>query len=48
MFAAEVIEPGDFIIEYIGELIRVSLSDIRQQQYRAAGADDYLFRVDLE
>ena len=48
MFAAEVIEPEAFVMEYVGELIRVSVTDVRERQYRDAGLDDYMFRIDNE
>ncbi len=48
MFAAEAIEPDEFVMEYIGELIRGPLSDVRERQYREARMDDYMFRVDDE
>ncbi|GAX72908.1 hypothetical protein CEUSTIGMA_g363.t1 [Chlamydomonas eustigma] len=48
MFAAEPIEAEEFVMEYLGEIIRVSISDVRERQYRAAGLDDYMFRVDAE
>jgi histone-lysine N-methyltransferase SETD1 len=45
LFAAEDIAEGEFVIEYVGELIRPVLSDIREQQYEARGWDSsYLFR----
>lgn len=48
MFAAQVIEPGAFVMEYIGEIIRLTLSDVREKHYRAAKQDDYMFRIDSE
>ena len=49
LFAMETIEPGDFVIEYVGELIRLKLSDAREAEYEASGlGSSYLFRIDLE
>lgn len=47
----ESAEPGDLIIEYVGELVRASVANIREwhyeRQYRGDGiASSYLFRLD--
>ncbi len=34
MFATHVIEPEEFVIEYIGEMIRLSLADTRERVYQ--------------
>ncbi|XP_028758604.1 LOW QUALITY PROTEIN: histone-lysine N-methyltransferase ATXR7-like [Neltuma alba] len=45
--ALESIEAEDFVIEYIGELIRPQISDIRERQYEKMGiGSSYLFRLD--
>ena len=45
----ETIEAGDFVIEYVGELIRLKLSDAREAEYEASGlGSSYLFRIDHE
>ncbi|KAK7303872.1 hypothetical protein RJT34_14790 [Clitoria ternatea] len=45
--ALEPIEAEDFVIEYIGELIRPRISDIRERQYEKMGiGSSYLFRLD--
>ncbi|KAF7801338.1 histone-lysine N-methyltransferase ATXR7 isoform X1 [Senna tora] len=45
--ALEPIEAEDFVIEYIGELIRPRISDIRERQYERMGiGSSYLFRLD--
>ncbi|XP_010523275.1 PREDICTED: histone-lysine N-methyltransferase ATXR7 isoform X2 [Tarenaya hassleriana] len=47
LVALEPIEAEDFVIEYIGELIRPSVSDIREQKYEKMGiGSSYLFRLD--
>lgn len=55
LFAGEDIEPGEFVIEYVGEVIRHALANIRErrleEELRAAGstemASSYFFRLDL-
>ncbi|XP_019425745.1 PREDICTED: histone-lysine N-methyltransferase ATXR7 isoform X2 [Lupinus angustifolius] len=47
LVALEPIEAEDFVIEYIGELIRPRISDIREHQYEKMGiGGSYLFRID--
>ncbi|KAL8058173.1 hypothetical protein ABFS82_03G001300 [Erythranthe guttata] len=47
LLALEPIEAEDFVIEYVGELIRPSISDIRERQYEKMGiGSSYLFRLD--
>ncbi|XP_027903109.1 histone-lysine N-methyltransferase ATXR7 [Vigna unguiculata] len=47
LVALEPIEAEDFVIEYIGELIRPRISDIRERQYERMGiGSSYLFRLD--
>lgn len=47
LVALEPIEAEDFVIEYVGELIRSSISDIRERQYEKMGiGSSYLFRLD--
>ncbi|KAE9598707.1 putative histone-lysine N-methyltransferase chromatin remodeling SET family [Lupinus albus] len=47
LVALEPIEAEDFVIEYIGELIRPRISDIRERQYEKMGiGGSYLFRID--
>eukprot|EP00250_Pteridium_aquilinum_P013680 c21500_g1_i1 orf=589-3957(-) len=49
VFAAEPVEAGDFVIEYIGELVRSRISDIRERHYEKLGIGGaYLFRIDDE
>ena len=49
LFAQEIIEPGEFVIEYMGELIRPILGDVREEEYIKKGMGDfYLFRVNRE
>ncbi|XP_073139885.1 histone-lysine N-methyltransferase ATXR7 isoform X2 [Henckelia pumila] len=47
LVALESIEAEDFVIEYVGELIRSRISDIRECQYEKMGiGSSYLFRLD--
>ncbi|KAL8234225.1 hypothetical protein R6Q59_020325 [Mikania micrantha] len=47
LVALEPIEAEDFVIEYVGELIRSRISDIRERHYEKTGiGSSYLFRLD--
>ncbi|KAL9358353.1 hypothetical protein Peur_046476 [Populus x canadensis] len=47
LVALESIEAEDFVIEYVGELIRPQISDIRERLYEKMGiGSSYLFRLD--
>ncbi|KAJ9690088.1 hypothetical protein PVL29_012642 [Vitis rotundifolia] len=47
LVALEPIEAEDFVIEYVGELIRPRISDIREGHYEKMGiGSSYLFRLD--
>ncbi|TVU47345.1 hypothetical protein EJB05_06942 [Eragrostis curvula] len=47
LVALESIDAEDFVIEYVGELIRRRVSDIRESQYEKSGiGSSYLFRLD--
>ncbi|XP_030503853.1 histone-lysine N-methyltransferase ATXR7 isoform X1 [Cannabis sativa] len=47
LVALESIEAEDFVIEYVGELIRPRISDIRERHYEKMGiGSSYLFRLD--
>ncbi|GLJ23146.1 hypothetical protein SUGI_0436810 [Cryptomeria japonica] len=49
LVALEPIEADDFVIEYVGELIRPKVSDIREKNYEKMGiGSSYLFRIDNE
>lgn len=46
LFAEEVIEEGEFIAEYMGEIIRRTVADMREKIYKRQGmGDSYLFRL---
>ncbi|KAF9601714.1 hypothetical protein IFM89_022701 [Coptis chinensis] len=47
LVALEPIEAEDFVIEYVGQLIRPRISDIREREYEKMGiGSSYLFRLD--
>ncbi|KAI0564508.1 Histone-lysine N-methyltransferase [Gracilaria domingensis] len=46
LYAKENIEPDEFVIEYIGDLIRRTVADLREKEYTRQGmGDSYLFRL---
>ena len=47
LFALEPIAAHDFIVEYVGELVRNAVADAREQRYTEGGEDSsYMFRLD--
>jgi histone-lysine N-methyltransferase SETD1 len=49
LFALEPIAEGEMVIEYVGQLVRQSVADLREKRYEAVGiGSSYLFRVDGE
>jgi histone-lysine N-methyltransferase SETD1 len=45
----EPIAADEMVIEYVGQMIRPSVADLREKKYNAQGiGSSYLFRVDLE
>eukprot|EP00871_Galdieria_phlegrea_P001464 jgi/Galph1/2318/GphlegSOOS_G1010.1 len=49
LYSMEDIEPNEFIIEYVGEIIRQKISDEREKKYIRQGmGDSYMFRLDEE
>jgi len=49
LFALEPISMNEMVIEYIGEIIRQKVSDIRERRYEKLGIDSsYMFRMDDE
>lgn len=46
LFAARELEPQTMVIEYIGELIRIELSNKREKEYEAQHRGIYMFRLD--
>jgi [histone H3]-lysine4 N-trimethyltransferase SETD1 len=49
LFAMEDIEAHEMVIEYVGEIIRFQIAELREKQYERIGiGSSYLFRVDDE
>ena len=49
LFCMENISEGDIVIEYVGEIIRQSVADLREKRYEASGiGSSYLFRIDQD
>ena len=49
LFAMESMAADEMVTEYVGEVIRQSMADIRERRYEEMGiGSSYLFRVDQE
>jgi len=49
LFAAEPVEAGDLVVEYVGELLRRLVSDVRELAYVRQGlGDSYMFRLNAD
>lgn len=48
IFACEPIAPNEIIIEYVGQIIRHIIADMRENAYKTSGIGSYCFRVDDE
>lgn len=49
LFAMEPIAADEMVIEYVGQMVRPSVADLRETKYEATGiGSSYLFRIDLE
>lgn len=49
LFAMEPIAADEMVIEYVGQMIRPVVADLREAQYEATGiGSSYLFRIDLD
>ena len=47
LYAMETIHAGEMVCEYVGELVRSSVADLREHQYLRQGiGSSYLFRID--
>lgn len=46
LFACEPIGPNEIITEYVGQLIRPIISDLREKLYKSSGLGSYCFKVD--
>lgn len=49
LFAMETIAAEEMVIEYVGQMIRKHVAEVREKKYEASGiGSSYLFRVDDE
>ncbi|XP_017078628.2 histone-lysine N-methyltransferase SETD1 [Drosophila eugracilis] len=49
LFAMEPIASDEMVIEYVGQMIRPVVADLRETKYEAIGiGSSYLFRIDME
>lgn len=49
LFAMEPIAADEMVIEYVGQMIRPVVADLRENKYEAIGiGSSYLFRIDLD
>jgi histone-lysine N-methyltransferase SETD1 len=49
LYAMETIQPGEMVCEYVGEICRSAVAEIREQRYLKQGiGSSYLFRIDAD
>ncbi|KAL3271157.1 hypothetical protein HHI36_021655 [Cryptolaemus montrouzieri] len=49
LFAMEPIAADEMVIEYVGQMVRPSVADLRETKYESIGiGSSYLFRIDVE
>jgi histone-lysine N-methyltransferase SETD1 len=47
LYAMETIVPGEMVCEYVGEIVRSAIAEVREQRYLKQGiGSSYLFRID--
>jgi len=47
LYAMETITPGEMVCEYVGEIVRSAIAEVREQRYLKQGiGSSYLFRID--
>lgn len=47
LYAMETILPGEMVCEYVGEIVRSAVAEVREQRYLKQGiGSSYLFRID--
>ena len=48
LFTIDDLKPKDIVIEYVGEIIRNEVADLREKNYEETGIGDcYMFRLDM-
>jgi histone-lysine N-methyltransferase SETD1 len=49
LYAMETIHPGEMVCEYVGEICRSAVAEVREQRYLKQGiGSSYLFRIDSD
>lgn len=49
LYAMETIHPGEMVCEYVGEICRSAVAEVREQRYLKQGiGSSYLFRIDAD
>lgn len=49
LYAMETIAPGEMVCEYVGEIVRSAVAEVREQRYLKQGiGSSYLFRIDAD
>lgn len=49
LFAMEPIAADEMVIEYVGQMVRPIVADVREMHYEATGiGSSYLFRIDID
>jgi len=49
LFTCESVQADEMVIEYVGEVVRHDVGDVRERRYEAVGiGSSYLFRVDRD
>jgi hypothetical protein len=48
LFAREFIRAGEFVLEYVGEIIRNAMADKRERMYKESDKDLYMFRCESD
>ena len=49
LYAMETIQTGEMVCEYVGEICRSAVAEIREQRYLKQGiGSSYLFRIDAD
>ncbi len=46
LFTSKPVNEGDMVIEYVGEVIRNSIADLREKYYDSRGIGCYMFKIE--